>query len=70
MTITVSLPKQLPKVKRPGWLRLPKVGRAGVEIASQATGVLSVLVGVSMWSVPCAFILGGLTVIFAIERQV
>jgi hypothetical protein len=72
MTFTVNLPRQLPRVKRPDWLRLPKlpkVSRTGADIGAQAVGVLSVLVGVSMWSVPCAFILGGLTLIAAIERQ-
>lgn len=67
--VTVSLPRQLPRFKKPAWLKVPKVSRTAAEIASQAVGVLSVLVGVSMWSVPSAFILGGLTLVLAIERQ-
>lgn len=48
---------------------LPKVSKDTSELAAQAAGVLSVLIGVSCWSVPCAFVLGGLTLVFAIERQ-
>ncbi len=57
-----------PTIRFPKW-DLAKVPRNVAEIAAQAVGVLSVLVGVSMWSVPSAFVLGGLTLVFAIERQ-
>ena len=67
MTITLKAPAlkrpKLPKIS------LPKVSRNVAELASQATGVISVLIGVSMWSLPCAFILGGLTLVAAVERQ-
>lgn len=69
MTFPVSLPRQLPKLKRPDWLKVPNLSRDSKQVTAQAVGVLSVLVGVSMWSVPSAFILGGLTLVFAIERQ-
>jgi hypothetical protein len=65
---------RIPKLKRPGWLRVPKLpplkmSREAGQLVAQGVGVLSVLVGVSAWSVPCSFILGGLTLIAAIERQ-
>jgi hypothetical protein len=65
MTVTLKIPR-LPRPKR---LRLPKLSRLHGQMAAQCAGVLSVLVGVSAWSVPCAFILGGLVVITVIERQ-
>lgn len=49
--------------------KVPQVPKKVGELAAQAVGVLSVLIGVAAWSVPCAFVLGGLTLIFAIERQ-
>lgn len=58
---------RVPTLQRP---KIPKVSREVGELTAQAAGALSVLIGVSAWSVPCAFILGGLTVILAIERQV
>lgn len=42
---------------------------SAVQLATQVVGVVTLLVGVSMYSVPCALILGGLTLVFAIERQ-
>lgn len=68
MTITLKMPAKwhrptLPKV------RLPRVGRNVAQVAAQLVGALAVLVGVSAWSVAAAFILGGLTVILAVERQ-
>lgn len=62
MTVNLKVPR-LPKPK------LPRLSKRGYEVAAQAVGVLSVLIGVSAWSVPCAFILGGATLILAIERQ-
>lgn len=67
MTVTLKVPTlKRPKLPK---LTLRKVSRNVVELASQAVGVVSVLVGVSMWSLPCAFVLGGLTVVAAVERQ-
>lgn len=59
----------VPTLKRPTLPKLPAVSKKTGELAAQAVGVLSVLIGVSAYSVPCSFILGGLTLIFAIERQ-
>ena len=65
--MTLTLPKfhwpKLPKVA------IPKVPRNVAEIAAQGVGVVAVLVGVAAWSAPCAWILGGLTVVLAVERQ-
>jgi hypothetical protein len=65
MTVTLRLPK-CPAFPR---VRFPRLGRGVYEIASQTAGVVTVLVGVAAWSVPCALILGGLTVVLAVERQ-
>lgn len=49
--------------------KVPKVSRRTVQLAVQAVGVLYVLIGVGTWSPASAWILCGLTLIFAIERQ-
>lgn len=54
---------KLPKVK------LPRVPLSVAQLTAQSVGVVSVLVGVSFWSVAAALILGGLTLVFAVERQ-
>lgn len=64
MTITLKAP-HLPKW-RPG---MPKVSRVAGCNAAQSVGALAALVGISHWSVASAFIVGGLTLIMAIERQ-
>lgn len=64
MTITLKAPRL------PAWRpRLPRVTRAAGHNAAQSVGALAVLVGISVYSVPAAFIVGGLTLIAAIERQ-
>lgn len=47
------------------WLKTRSARRWLVEIA----GVVVVLVSVAAWSVPCAGLLGGLTLIVAIEAR-
>lgn len=64
MTITLKAPRL------PAWRpSLPRVTREAGHNAAQSVGALAVLVGISVYSVPAAFIVGGLTLIAAIERQ-
>lgn len=59
-------------VKVPCSRVLGKIGNISpnaVMLAVQLAGVFAVLFGISFWSVPCAFIVGGIAAVYAIERQ-
>lgn len=62
----MTLRLKLPPLPRLSW---PAVTRDARDLAVQAVGLLSALVGVSAWSWPSACVLGGLVVIAAVERQ-
>jgi hypothetical protein len=50
-------------------LRLKQPSRAMKLDAAEAVGVWAVLYGIATWSLGAAFIIGGLALIFAIERR-
>jgi hypothetical protein len=50
-------------------MSLPSASKQVKNLAAQAVGVLAVLVGIAHWSIWAAFIVGGLTVILAIETN-
>lgn len=64
MTITLRA------LRLPSWRpSLPKVSRVAAENGAQSVGALAVLIGIAHWSNAASWIVGGLTLIVAIERQ-